>query len=85
MIATYTWEHGSHSLYRLNVRGQDVAVFHPGVGAPPAAGLLEQVIATGCQAFVACGGAGALVPLTNVGQRPLLRQAELRHRLRRVS
>lgn len=67
VVATYTWEHGRHPMYRLNVRGQDVAVFHPGVGAPLAAGLLEEAIATGCQAFVACGGAGALVPELTLG------------------
>ena len=39
-----------------------VAVFHPGVGAPLAASLMEDAIAHGCTSFVACGGAGALVP-----------------------
>ena len=39
-----------------------MAVFHPGVGSPLACGLFEQVISTGCRKFVACGGAGALVP-----------------------
>ena len=62
IVTSYPWEHGTHSLYRLAVGEQHVAVFHPGVGAPLAAGLLEDVIATGCRKFVACGGAGALVP-----------------------
>ena len=39
-----------------------MAVFHPGVGAPLAASLFEDAIAHGCSSFVACGGAGALVP-----------------------
>jgi uridine phosphorylase len=62
VVATFTWEHGSHQLFSLPVGDRRVAVFHPGVGAPLAAGLLEQVIATGCRRFVACGGAGAVVP-----------------------
>jgi len=61
-IGIFKWEHGHHPLYRLYVRGRDVAVFHPGVGAPLACGLFEDAIATGCRKFVACGGAGAIVP-----------------------
>lgn len=38
-----------------------LAVFHPGVGAPLATLLLEQVIALGCTRFVACGAAGSLL------------------------
>jgi uridine phosphorylase len=56
------WEHGSHPLYELAVDDDRLLVFHPGVGAPLAAGLMEEAIAAGCRAFVACGGAGALVP-----------------------
>jgi len=37
-----------------------LAFFHPGVGAPLAAGLLEEVIAFGCRKFIACGGCGVL-------------------------
>ncbi len=54
-------ELGDHPVYTFDVGdGRTVAVFHPGVGAPLAAGMLEEVIARGCRAFVACGGAGAL-------------------------
>ncbi len=50
-------------LYLLEVGdGRRVAVFHPGVGAPLAVALMEEAIALGCTSFVACGGAGALVP-----------------------
>ena len=62
VVATFTWEHGIHQLFSLQVGDRRVAVFHPGVGAPLAGGLFEQVIATGCRTFVACGGAGAVVP-----------------------
>src|SRR5437764_9912729 len=53
-------EIGTHPIYELDVEGKRLAVFHPGVGAPLAAGLLEEVIALGCRKFVACGGAGVL-------------------------
>ena len=54
------WEHGAHTLYELDVEGRRLAVMHPGVGAPMAAGLLEEAIALGCRKFIACGGAGVL-------------------------
>lgn len=59
-IAHQRWEHMTHPLYELDVDGKRLAVFHPGVGAPLAAGLLEEVIALGCRKFIACGGAGVL-------------------------
>jgi uridine phosphorylase len=42
-------------------------LFHPGVGAPLAAAMLDEVIADGCRKFIACGGAGVLVPDVVVG------------------
>jgi uridine phosphorylase len=60
-IAALRSEMGEHPVYLLDVgEGREVALFHPGVGAPLAAGLLEEVIALGGRMFVACGGAGAL-------------------------
>ncbi|MCX6032393.1 MAG: nucleoside phosphorylase [Chloroflexi bacterium] len=59
-IAVERSEMGEHPLYELDVDGRRLALFHPGVGAPLAAGLLEEVIARGCRKFVACGGAGVL-------------------------
>jgi uridine phosphorylase len=53
-------EIGSHPVYELEHEGRRVAFFHPGVGAPLAAGMLEEVAALGCRSFVACGGAGVL-------------------------
>ncbi len=40
--------------------GHRLGVFYPGQGAPLAATTLERVIAGGCRAIVACGGAGTL-------------------------
>ncbi len=53
-------EIGSHPIFEFNLNAKRLAVFHPGVGAPLAAGLLEEVIALGCKKFIACGGAGVL-------------------------
>ena len=53
-------EIGPNPLYVVDAAGIEVLVVHPGVGAPLAAGILEEVIALGCTRIVACGGAGAL-------------------------
>jgi uridine phosphorylase len=53
-------EIGRNPVYELDVEGEAVALCHPGVGAPLAAGFLEELIALGCRQFVACGGAGVL-------------------------
>ena len=59
-IACQRSEIGEHPVYALELHGQPLAVFHPGVGAPLAAALLEEVIGLGCRTFIACGGAGSL-------------------------
>jgi uridine phosphorylase len=60
-------EHGVHPFWELEWDGRRFGVFHPGVGAPLAAGFLEEAIAKGCRSFVACGGAGSLVPDLTMG------------------
>jgi len=60
VIAHERSEMGTHPVYEIDVEGKRCAVFHPGIGAPLAAALLEYVIALGCKKFVACGGAGVL-------------------------
>lgn len=60
-------EIGAHPLYEVAHDGRKIALFHPGVGAPLAAGLLEEVIARGCTKFIACGGAGVLAGEIAVG------------------
>ncbi|MGD2178332.1 MAG: nucleoside phosphorylase [Anaerolineae bacterium] len=54
------WEDTVHRFYELEVDGKRLALFHPGVGGPVAAGMLEGAIALGCRKFIACGGAGVL-------------------------
>jgi uridine phosphorylase len=60
VLAENRWEDGPHPLLELEYAGERLAVLRSGVGAPLAAGLLEEVIAMGCRTFVVCGGAGAL-------------------------
>jgi uridine phosphorylase len=60
-------EIGRNPIYELDYGGRPLTLAHPGVGAPLAAGFLEELIARGCRAFVACGGAGVLVPDVALG------------------
>ncbi len=53
-------EIGKHPIYQFEYKAQQLALFHPGVGAPLAAGLLEAAIARGCRKFIVCGSAGVL-------------------------
>jgi uridine phosphorylase len=54
------WEDGPHHLYEIAYSERRLAFFHPGVGAPIAASLLEETIAFGCRKFIVCGGCGVL-------------------------
>ena len=60
-------EIGKHPVYELSVDEKRLALFHPGIGAPLSAGLLEEVIALGSRRFVACGGSGVLDKAIAVG------------------
>ncbi len=66
-VTKFISEMGDHPMYELEVQGQRLAFFHPGVGAPLAAGILEEAIARGCRKFIACGGCGVLAPEIAVG------------------
>lgn len=59
--------HGLHYVYEIEWGGRPIAVYHPGVGSALAGMFLEEIIETGCKAFVAVGGAGGLVPDLTVG------------------
>ena len=60
-------EIGRNPIWELTYGGRRLGLVHPGVGAPLAAAFLEELIARGCRAFVACGGAGVLVPDVALG------------------
>jgi uridine phosphorylase len=66
-VAKSVSEMGDHPIYELKYHGQRLAFFHPGVGAPLAAGILEETIARGSRKFIACGGCGVLSPEIAVG------------------
>jgi uridine phosphorylase len=66
-VARLRSEIGDNPIYEIDYGGRRLALVHPGVGAPLAAGFLEELIALGCRAFVAAGGAGVLVPELGLG------------------
>ena len=51
---------GLHPVYLLKDAEPPVALFQPGIGAPLAAALFEELIALGGRKFIACGIAGVL-------------------------
>ncbi len=58
---------GEHPIYEIEYHGKRVAFLHPCIGAPLAAGFLEELIAFGCTKFIVCGGAGVLDSMIAVG------------------
>lgn len=75
VVVPNRWEDGEHPIYEIEHRGRRLAFFHPGVGAPIAAGLLEEAIAFGCRKFVVVGGAGVLEKGLAVGKLILVGSA----------
>jgi uridine phosphorylase len=55
-------EMGSYPVFEVELDGRRVGIAQAGVGAPLAAGWLDELIALGGRAFIAAGGAGVLVP-----------------------
>lgn len=66
-VARLRGEIGENPIYEIEYAGSRLAIVHPGVGAPLAAGSLEELIALGCRVFMAAGGAGVLVPELALG------------------
>jgi uridine phosphorylase len=60
-------EIGRNPVYEFLTDEGPVSVMHPGVGAPLAAGFVEELSALGVTTLVACGGAGALVDTLDLG------------------
>lgn len=61
------FEHGDHEVHVVEHLGKRIAVFNPGVGAPAAAGSLEDIIALGATKIIGCGGAGIVKQGFDVG------------------
>lgn len=49
-----------YPVYQLNYKGKKVALFNPYEGSSSAAALFDEVAASGCAKWVACGAAGVL-------------------------
>lgn len=54
---------------------QEILVAHPGIGAPLAVGLTEEVLAMGVRKLIACGGCGVLRPEIAAGHPVILTAA----------
>jgi uridine phosphorylase len=67
LVVDARWEDGPHPIYEIAYQERRLAFFHPGVGGPIAAGLLEEAIAYGCRKFIVCGGCGVLEKGITVG------------------
>jgi uridine phosphorylase len=66
-VYTLRSEIGRNPVYEYVSEHGTVNVVHPGVGAPLAAAITEEMAAVGVTTFVACGGAGALVDALALG------------------
>jgi len=47
-------------VYELDYKGEKIALIQAGVGAPVAAGQIEELTAMGCKKYIACGSCGVL-------------------------
>ncbi len=78
-IGSIRSEIGRHPLYVLRVETspgvREVLVAHPGIGAPLAVGIVEEIIALGVRRLIACGGCGVLRPEIAAGHPVILTSA----------
>lgn len=51
---------GKHPVYRLAINNRAIAIAHPGLGAPLAVGLTEEIITKGARKLIATGTCGVL-------------------------
>jgi len=54
-------------VYQLEYKGREIVLVQAVVGAPLAAGYIEELTVFGCKKFMACGGCGVLQPDLAVG------------------
>lgn len=54
-------------IYELDINGKRIVLVQAFVGAPMAAGHIEELTALGCKKFIACGGCGVLTNNLPVG------------------
>jgi uridine phosphorylase len=68
-------EMGPNFVYKMTYEDTEIAVMQPGVGAPLAAGFMEELIASGAKKMIAVGGCGVLHPHTDVGHAFVIESA----------
>ncbi|MFC2038566.1 nucleoside phosphorylase [Chloroflexota bacterium] len=49
-----------NAVFYYEYRGETITVANPGIGAPYASAILEELIALGCRKFISCGSCGVL-------------------------
>jgi len=74
-IGSLRSEMGKHPVYRYEMGGKPVTLFHPGVGAPLAAAFLDELIAVGVTKYIVCGGCGVLNHAIDAGHPIILTSA----------
>lgn len=64
-----------YPVYQLKYKGEKLVLFNPYIGAPAAAGLMEELAAAGCTKWISCGAAGVLDKEIAVGHLIVPRSA----------
>ncbi|MDR0999694.1 MAG: nucleoside phosphorylase [Clostridiales bacterium] len=67
LVKTLISESSRPPVYELDYNGKRVVLVQAIVGAPLAAGQIEELTALGCRKYIACGGCGALQKEIAVG------------------
>jgi uridine phosphorylase len=67
IVSRLTSEGMNYPLYELDYKGEKIALMQACVGAPLAAGQIEELTAMGCRKFIACGMCGVLQKELAVG------------------
>ncbi|MCL2179749.1 MAG: nucleoside phosphorylase [Treponema sp.] len=67
MITNFLSEGINYPLYELDYKGEKIGLMQAAVGAPLAAGQIEELTAAGCVKFIACGMCGVLQKELAVG------------------
>ena len=67
IISNFISEGINFPLYELDYKGEKIALIQSAIGAPIAAGEIEELTAMGCKKFIACGMCGVLQKELAVG------------------
>ena len=67
IISSFKTEGINNPLYEIDYNGKKIALIQACVGAPLAAGQIEELTVLGCKKFIACGMCGALQKELAVG------------------